>query len=245
MIAIDVARASANTAIMIFRVNVHADYFVKNLVYTQVLYDMRFDEQAVRIKQLNNLYRPREVVVDGTGLGVGLVDYLTGPSVDPETGEILQPLGVINNQDYTRHQPPELPCILYVLKANPQLNTEAHSNFYTQLAGGHCRFLASQQQVRSRLLTTTKGQKMSPLERAKFLLPYEMTTKLFDEIANLKIKNNINTLQVERISNRVLKDRFSAFEYGLYRIKFYEDQYYRLRHKRERNLTAFLMFTKK
>lgn len=244
-ISIDVGRLNANSAVMVFRVNPTETFFKKTLVYTDVMYDMRFNQQAVRIKRLNEIYRPKQIVIDGNGLGVGLTDYLTDTTVDATTGELLGPLGVINDQDYTRTQDKSLEKVLYVLKANTQLNTQIHSNFYTQVSSGHCNFLAPEQEVRSRLLSTAKGQKMKPVDRARFLLPYEMTTKLFDEIANLKIKNNINTLEVEQISTRILKDRFSAYEYGLYRIKEYEDEYYRLRNRRKRDLSAFLMYSKK
>lgn len=245
LIACDVGRLNANTAVMIYRVNPQDTYFKKTLVWTQVLYDMRFNEQAAYIKRLNQLYHPKEIVIDGNGLGVGLSDYLTDTTVDPQTGQMVGPLGVINDEDYTKKQDKSLQKVLYILKANNQLNTQIHSNFYTQVTSGHCAFLAPQQQIRSKLLETKKGQAMSPVDRAKFLMPYEMTTKLFDEIANLKIKNNINTLQVERITTRILKDRFSAFQYGLFRIKQYQDEYYRSKRRRSRNLSDFLLYTKK
>jgi len=47
---------------------------------------MRFNEQAAYIKRLNQLYHPKEIVIDGNGLGVGLSDYLTDTTVDPQTG---------------------------------------------------------------------------------------------------------------------------------------------------------------
>ena len=32
------------------------------------MHDVKFSEQAIRIKQLNNDFQPREIVIDGNGL---------------------------------------------------------------------------------------------------------------------------------------------------------------------------------
>ena len=67
---------------------------------------------------------------------------------------------------------------------------------------------------------------MNLYQREKFLLPYIMTSRLIDEINNLKLKPTgaANQLAVEQISTRINKDRVSAISYGLYRIKYYEDK---------------------
>jgi len=67
---------------------------------------------------------------------------------------------------------------------------------------------------------------MTSYDRRKFLLPYEMTSRLMDELNNLKLKPTgiNNKFKVDRISQSLEKDRFSALEYGLYRIKYYEDK---------------------
>lgn len=67
---------------------------------------------------------------------------------------------------------------------------------------------------------------MNLYQREKFLLPYIMTSRLIDEINNLKLRPTgaANQLAVEQISKRINKDRVSALAYGLYRIKLYEDK---------------------
>jgi hypothetical protein len=74
-------------------------------------------------------------------------------------------------------------------------------------------------------MSTKVGQKMSVVERAKRLMPHEMTTKLFEEMANLRIKPTGNALDVnlEQINTRFGKDKFSSFEYGLWRLKELEE----------------------
>jgi hypothetical protein len=39
------------------------------------------------LKKLIELYHPREMVIDGNGPGIGLLDAMALPSVDANTGE--------------------------------------------------------------------------------------------------------------------------------------------------------------
>ena len=43
-----------------------------------------------------------------------------------------------------------------------------------------------EQEAKAALLATKRGQKMTLAERTQFLMPYEMTTSLFNEILNCK-----------------------------------------------------------
>jgi hypothetical protein len=66
-----------------------------------------------------------------------------------------------------------------------------------------------------------------PLEkRIKRLMPHELTTKLFEEMANLRLKHTGLELQVEQINSRFPKDKYSALAYGLWRIKEIEEAAY-------------------
>lgn len=62
-------------------------------------------------------------------------------------------------------------------------------------------------------------------ERVKRLMPHEMTTKLFEEMANLRLKRSGTGLDIilEQINPRFPKDKYSSFAYGLWRIKELEE----------------------
>ena len=85
---------------------------------------------------------------------------------------------------------------------------------------------------------------MSPALRVKKLSPYIETTKLFEEICNLKIKTNAGNVVVERINNKINKDRFSAFEYGLWRIKTFEEQYYKKKRRKNVDFKKFIFYSR-
>ena len=64
----DVARYSANTAVMVAKVLPQSSGFKKNIIYTEIIHGANYiTEQAPRLKKLIQLYQPREIVIDGNG----------------------------------------------------------------------------------------------------------------------------------------------------------------------------------
>ena len=91
-----------------------------------------------------------------------------------------------------------------------------------------------EQEAKNALMSTAVGQKMSVYKRIERLLPHEMTTKLFEEMANLRLKRTgVSTdIVLEQINARYPKDKYSSFAYGLYRIKELEEEYTKKRRRR-------------
>ena len=83
---------------------------------------------------------------------------------------------------------------------------------------------------------------MTPEQRIKRLLPHELTTKLFEEIANLRIKKQGVDLTLERINSHKSKDKFSATAYGLWRIKELEEEYLKKMQRKNRNAKRRLIY---
>ena len=68
IVACDVARYAANTAITVIKVLPNSNYFKKNIVYVEVIHGANYiTEQAPRLKKIIQLYNPREIVIDGNG----------------------------------------------------------------------------------------------------------------------------------------------------------------------------------
>ena len=250
LIAADIGRYHANTAIMVFKVLPSQTSYQKNVVYTEVINGANYiTEQAPRLKKLIQLYHPREVVIDGNGPGIGLLDAMVVPSIDLKTGESFPPYYVFNNDHHLppeKKNPsddphPEYNAIIYDIKAGASNDDAIHANFFTQINNGTVSLLAHERIIKDKLLQTKKGQKMTLYDRRVFLLPYEMTSRLIDELNNLKLKptGTQNQFKVERITTSLEKDRFSSLEYGLYRIKYYEDKYVKQKRKIKENTYAF------
>ena len=118
------------------------------------------------------------------------------PSFDEKTGEQFPAYYAFNND---HHLPPEMKVeneepkpewntIIYDIKAGSSNDDAIHSNFFSQINNGSVSFLAHERIVKDKLLATKKGQKMSLYDRRVYLMPYEMTSRLIDELNNLKLK---------------------------------------------------------
>ncbi|MBQ6628070.1 MAG: hypothetical protein IJH65_04560 [Methanobrevibacter sp.] len=84
-------------------------------------------------------------------------------------------------------------------------------------------------------MATKIGQKMTVKERIERLMPHEMTTKLFEEMANLRLKRTGATLDItlEHINSRYPDDKYSSFAYGLWRIKELEEEAFKKEKRRQ------------
>ena len=238
LLSVDVGRLNDQTVCCVFRVNVSGEgkYFA-TLVNLYVLgrqaETKTFNRQAIELKRIIKKFNPLEVVIDTNGLGIGFADEMIREQVD-EFGNIYEPLGFKNDDDFLKVQPKDAMCILYGIKANGPLNSKIHGNAYTRINGGLVRFLIKEQEAKNALLSTKVGQKMTVKQRVQRLMPHEMTTKLFEEMANLRLRRTGVSLDIvlEQINPRYPKDKYSAFAYGLWRIKELEEEQNKRRHRR-------------
>lgn len=247
LLSVDVGRINDQTVCCVFKINIMNDKYYATLVNLFVLGTEAkrkpFYYQAIDLKKIIKLFNPKEVVIDTNGLGVGLGDEMVREQYD-EFGECYPPYGFINDEVYQKTQPKEAIKILYGIKANGPLNSKIHGNAYSRITSGSVRFLIKEQEAKSALLSTKKGQKMSMEKRIKRLMPHEMTTKLFEEMANLRLKRTGNSMDIvlEQINSRFPKDKYSAFAYGLWRIKEIEEESFQRKRRRsgtKRKLTFF------
>lgn len=246
ILSVDVGRLGCDTVCCVFKVLPNINGFVKKLVNLEVFPSkLHFENQAARIKEMIEAYDPREVVIDGNGLGVGLMDYMIQYNRHDITGQVYGPIGSLNDEDYLAKQPRDCPKLIYVIKANTTLQGEINSITYSELISGKVHFLISEQKAKTKLLATHKGARMPMEMRIRKLKPYTLVSILLDEILNMKIKDgsvNQRNLVLERINTGMGKDKFSAFQYGLYRIKSYENDYIKKKTRSKRNLAKFMQF---
>ena len=226
VLAVDVGRRGCQTVICVFKVTPTPEGpSIKSLVNIYDLNEDHFEDQAIMIKRLYYQYRARRIVIDGNGLGIGLVDYMVKPQ-HMENGDVLVDFGVYNDDEgfYKKYRTKDCEYdALYVLKANAPINTEAHSITQMQLNSGKVKFLIDERTAQEKLLGTKIGQGMTPEQRAEYLKPFTLTSILKEEMLNLREENEGVNIILKRANSRIQKDKFSAFEYGLYYIKQEED----------------------
>ena len=247
ILSVDVARLCAETTICVFKVLINNNGFIKKLVNLEVLPEkLHFEHQAARIKEMIQAYNPKEVVIDGNGLGVGLMDYMIQYNKHDITNTIYPPYGSTNDEDYLKKQPQDCQKLIYVIKAGQGNQGEINSVTFSELVSGKVQFLIREQDAKVKLLATDKGRKMSSEMRMRVLKPYILETVLISELLNMRVKEgnvNQNNLTLERINTKMTKDKFSALQYGLYRIKYYENEYIKKQSRKKRDLKQFIIMS--
>lgn len=244
VIGVDVGRKGCTTEAVVIKVTPQAQgTSLKSVVNIYTYDEEHFETQAINLKKLFYKYKARKLVIDGNGLGIGLLDYMVKGQVDPETGDLLPDFGIDNDEDkfYKKYKTENTePDAIYIIKANMPINTEAHSYVQTQLSSGKIKFLIDESQAKVKLLGTKIGQTMEPEKRNEYLKPFVETTILREQMLNL-IEDNEGVNIILKMANRsVGKDKFSAFEYALYYIKQEEDN---RKKKKGRKISDFMFFS--
>ena len=241
ILGIDVGRKGCTSEVMIIKVTPQVQgSAIKTLVNLYSFEEEHFEDQAVKIKKLFFKYKARICSIDANGLGIGLVDYMVKSQVDPETGDILPPFGVENDDEgfYKKYRTDDMiKDAMFLIKANAPINTEAHTYVQTQLSSGKIKFLIDEREAKIKLMSTKAGQEMSPDERAERLMPFTLTTVLKEQMMNLVEDNEGVNIILKQNNRGIKKDKFSAFEYGLYYAKLEEEK---KKKRKSRNLSDFL-----
>lgn len=215
-IAVDVARSenTSNNQSAIVVLKVLRSPVNKRVVDIQtvnvlgVSNKMNFKNQACLIKKLKRQYKAKMVIVDGNGLGSGLVDQLLLTSYDSVTGENLGCFDTINTDNKPEVDNAEK-C-LFDMKAQGQ-QTKVVSYFINAVDSNILHMLIRKQE-----------QDFTDKEREFFdknVAPFMNTELLFMEITNLRLKVlSGNNLTVEKVVRKIDKDKFSALSYGIFYI---------------------------
>ena len=250
ILAADVGRKGCDTVVCVFKVTPQPQgSAIKSLVNIYTLTDEHFEDQAIKLKSLYYKYNARRIVIDANGLGVGLVDFMVKPQVNPDTLEVMPDFGVYGGtqddaaQEYKKYRTNSTEQdALYLIKASAPINTEAHTIARSNLSSGKVKFLIDERVAKQKLLNTKVGQNMKPEERANYLKPFTLTSILKEEMMNLREENEGVNIILKQANRGIRKDKFSAFEYGLYYIKQEEESKKR---KKKFNAKEWAFYTSK
>lgn len=244
MLGVDVGRIGCTTEVMVFKVTPQPQgAAIKSLVNLFSYEAEDFETQAIYIKRLWYKYKCRVAAIDANGLGVGLVDFMIKSQIDPETGDELPPFGVENDDEglYKKFKTDNMERdAMYLIKANAPINTEAHAYVQTQLSSGKIKLLIDEREASVKLMSTKVGQNMTPEQRNEYLQPFVCTSILKDQMLNLVEENEGVNIILKQNNKKIKKDKFSAFEYGLYYIKMDEE---RKKRRKSHSIADMMFFT--
>lgn len=213
IISVDVARSerkrTATTAIAIFKLIPRGNgTYIKHLVNLHTYKgNMHFEDQSLYIKELVNKFNASMVVIDGNGLGRGLVDYLVKEDRYPS-------YYVVNDRTYDKYKVPNsLPLIFNVMSNTKETSSSnINNNFMASISNHDLKLLVSENELKEKM-NSRNYERIS-----EEMIPHIETSLFIDEVMNLAYEASGNNTKVKQISRQMDKDRFSAVSYGLYYI---------------------------
>lgn len=222
--AVDVARFEGDqTVAMIFKVYIEGERYKIHLVNIKILNGTHFRDQAAMIKQFDLDFNFKAIVLDINGNGAGLADYL----IDEQelNGIYYEPYGFLNKNKYSSTEKRNCVRKLFGIEANRALNSEIYTNAHIILSLKRVSLLLNERQARRYFSQYKTWNKMNPVKQANKLIPYAQTTKLQDQLSNLKANLDTNsTIVLQKINSHMRKDLVSSFVYGLYYISLIEEE---------------------
>lgn len=214
-LGVDVARSQRKSnnqsSIAVGKVIRNSDGKIENIELVNLIHmsnTLSFSTQAIMVKRVRKRYNAKKVVVDGNGLGSGLIDELLKTHFDPITKEIYSAWNTMNTTAEPETQKAD-EC-LYDLKAQ-SCQTQVISNFIDVIDSGMFRFLESRNGGDDYSIKTDEDLNSK-------VMPYVQEELFFQEVGNLKLVQNGKNLSVEKVVSKFDKDRFSATAYLLYFI---------------------------
>jgi hypothetical protein len=224
VMAVDVARFEGDqTVALIFKVYTTGERYKIHLVNIKLMNSTHFKNQAIYIKQMDALFNFKAIVMDINGNGAGLADYMIEDQQDAEG--YYQPYSFLNKNKYSNTEKRISVRKLYGIEANRQFNSQCYTNAHLILSLKRVSLLINERQARRYFGKYKSWTHMNPVKQANKLIPYAQTTKLQDQLSNLKAGLDTNsTIVLTKIKNSTRKDLVSAFVYGLYYINEVEEQ---------------------
>lgn len=244
VLGVDVGRKGCTTEICVCKVTPSPMGLPKKEIVNLYSFDEEhFGAQSIKIKKLFREFKCRAAVVDGNGLGIGLVDFLVIDQTDPDTGEQLGNLGVINddegfykkfeNENSIRHS-------MYIMKATSQINSELYAYTQNQLLSGRLEFLIDDNVAKNKLYSQSQMKEMNRARRNDYLQPFVMTSILREQMANLIEEREGALISLKQATRSIKKDKFSALIYALYWPKHEEESH----GKRRLDVSKMTLFSK-
>lgn len=193
-----------------------AGRYVSNIVYADTYEGLRTDDQALIIRKMFDEYNCDYLVLDTTGLGIGVYDCLSRDIVDPETGEIYPALSCCNNQEMAaRCTVQGAEKVIWAIKASSNFNSDCAFLLREAFRSGRMRLLITEYEAEE-LLTSIRGyNSLTPAEKVQYQLPYMQTTLLIDELTKLQHEESGGKIKISEKSG-MRKDRYSSLSYNYY-----------------------------
>ena len=189
--------------------------YVTNVVYMDNKEGLNTDELALVVRRLYEIYKCTDLVIDTSGVGLGVYDCLIQDIVDPETGDLYRALSCYNNKEMAdRCKVQNAPKVIWSIKGNASFNSEICTLLRNGFRSGKINLLIDENDADKVLNSRFRGFSKMPLEdQIQYKLPYVQTGLLVNELT--KLEHEIRGTSTKIIEKRGMrKDRYSSLAYN-------------------------------
>lgn len=216
----DAAAISINDAIQTDNVT-----FQSNFPYIETFEGLTTDALGLVVMRYFYLYKCTQLVLDCSGVGLGVYDFICKDQYDPETGETFKALCACNNDEMAeRCKVKDANKVVWCVKADATFNSNICVSLRNGIQNGKISFLVSDQDAEDVLSKNIKGySKMSLSEQTELKMPYVQTTMAEYELIKLDSDVKDGKIKVREISG-MRKDRYSSIAYNYWCVNQLELQ---------------------
>lgn len=246
IIGVDVALMKGakndNTIFSLIRLIPNGASYQRQLVYMEHANGQHSELQAIRLKQLYEDFEADKVVLDAQGAGMAVYDSCVKILYDKDRDKEYPAWTCFNDEKMAeRCLSPDAEPVIYSMKVTQaSLNHEIATSLREDLKKGKIKLLSQEIDAREHLNKQAWFKKLSEYDKMRFLMPYQQTTVLVNEMINLEYQvSDAGFIKVmEKGSAR--KDRYSSFAYANYLAKVLEQDL--LKVTRKSNLGNYMFY---
>lgn len=197
----------------------------KRLVYTENNEGLRTEEQALVIRRLFAEFDCDYLVIDGRGLGIGVLDCLMADMYDSETGVTYGALSCYNNPEIAaRCKVKGAPKVIWAITATAEFNSQCALGLREEFRQGNLQLLCGEEDFEEVFGSLTGYSKLGVEDKLRLQSPYIHTSLLVNELINLEYESKNNVVRVKEKTG-MRKDRYSSLSYNIYVAKQIEREY--------------------
>lgn len=192
------------------------DRYTNNIVYTENNEGQRTDEEALTIRRLFDDFECDYLVIDGKGIGLGVLDMLMADLYDANTGITYPALSCCNNDEIAKRcKVKNAQKKIWVVQGSPEFNSQCALGLREAFKQNRVRLLLSEYDAEEVLQEIVGYNKMTAAEKLNLQLPYIHTSLLINELVNLEYETKNNVIRVKEKAG-MRKDRYSSLSYNIY-----------------------------
>lgn len=203
------------SALEILTAKIYKNSFASNLKYIDTQEGLKLDDLGLLTMRTFYLFNCTQLVIDGNGVGQGLVDYCLTDRYDPLLNITYPAINCCNNDEIAaRCNNRNARKAMWVIKANATTNNDMCLSLRSGFQSGLINLPINETDAEDYLTKNYKGySKSEGKNQALYMMPFIQSSLLIEELAKLEYENKNGNIRVFEKHN-MRKDRYSSLLYA-------------------------------